>query len=210
MELAEGGHFTTVLLFIIFALMKTWIFCTLLLLLGSCSSRDPIREHYLLVNHRGQQLSFPAEFRGQHLLVSFIYTHCPDMCPATVNNVRKISSRPESGDVQFVMISFDPERDSVAALDRYAEAFGITGDSRWQLLTGEEKTVRALMKHLGVRTRRTNLNGNAEAYELAHSDMLLLIDPSGTVREEYEASRVEADEVLEDLSALRAEHRKVQ
>ena len=68
-----------------------------------------------------------SDFRGRYVVLFFGYTYCPDVCPMTLARVtaaaRAVGPEAEE-EVQVVMITVDPERDSPARMAEYTKAFG--------------------------------------------------------------------------------------
>ena len=71
--------------------------------------------HITLVNQDSSSVTYPEVIKNEIALIGFIYTHCPDICPMTTHNMmlteEKLSSD-ELKNVRFILISFDPERDT--------------------------------------------------------------------------------------------------
>ena len=67
-----------------------------------------------------------ASFRGQPVLLFFGYTHCPDVCPITLDKLAKAVKQAgrRARDTRIVMVTLDPERDTPAVLKAYAARFG--------------------------------------------------------------------------------------
>ncbi|MEF8761753.1 SCO family protein, partial [Stenotrophomonas sp. A3_2] len=68
-----------------------------------------------------------ASFRGRFMVVYFGYTHCPDVCPATLGNLAASLDRlPEAARARVapVFITVDPARDTSSVMRDYAHAFG--------------------------------------------------------------------------------------
>jgi protein SCO1 len=90
---------------------------------------------FRLVDHQGRAKTL-ASFRGKPVLLFFGYTHCPDVCPLTLSRlsqaVEGLGRR--ARDVQIVLITVDPARDTPPVLAEYVTRFGpnvvgLTGDS---------------------------------------------------------------------------------
>lgn len=91
---------------------------------------------FTLTNQNGEDTSL-SDLRGQYVLITFGYTHCPDVCPLTLNEMRRIQD--SLGDladqVEFVFISVDGRRDTPESIKTYFETrnldgfIGLTGDS---------------------------------------------------------------------------------
>ena len=80
---------------------------------------------------------------------------------------------PEDADINFVLVSFDPERDTVEQLQAYREAHGL-GDE-WTLLSSEDVDVRTLAALLDVRYR-FEADGN-----IAHTNLITLLNAGGEI-----------------------------
>ena len=105
-----------------------------------------------LTTHEGRSVRFFDDLiAGKVVVISFIYTSCPDACPletARLAGVQQILGERVGQDVFFYSISIDPARDTVEALARYARRFG--AGPGWLFLRGSEPDVRLLRQKLGV------------------------------------------------------------
>ncbi len=120
-----------------------------------------------------------ASFRGTPALVFFGYTHCPDICPATIGDLNEVlKQRP--GGVRIVFVSVDPERDTPAFLRDYMR-YMPTG---YVTLTGSAAQVRATADAWGVRYEREE-TGSADGYAVAHTVKVYLVDGLGDLRARY-------------------------
>ncbi len=118
-----------------------------------------------------------AAFRGQPVVLAMIYTSCQAVCPLLVSDVQKIEralSKPARAKVRFVLVSFDPARDTPAKLQQYAKARGLPAE-RWSLLTGDDDAVRDLAAALGMRYRPSG------GGDFAHSNLISVLDGRGVV-----------------------------
>ncbi len=115
-----------------------------------------------------------ADFRGRPVALSMIYTSCGHACPMIVSDIKKIEDGlPEDAEVEFVLVSFDPDRDSIEKLHAYREAHGL--GENWTILRSEEVDVRTLAALLDVRYR-FEADGN-----IAHSNLITLLDAGGEI-----------------------------
>ena len=76
-------------------------------------------------------------FTGNPVVLSMIFTNCGYACPMIVADMKQIASKlPEdvAGDVQYVLVSLDPERDTPQAMSQFAAAYGLT--DQWTMLRG--------------------------------------------------------------------------
>jgi protein SCO1/2 len=91
---------------------------------------------------------------GKVRLVSFIFTHCPDVCPATTFYMARMQDELKAKglygkDVVFLTITFDPERDTPEVLQKYAEQFH-ADQSGWYFLRGDTAAVAQVTKAFGI------------------------------------------------------------
>ena len=118
-------------------------------------------------------------FAGKLLVVYFGYTHCPDVCPTTLSTLNKALDRmgDNANDVQVVMVTVDPERDSV---DHLAEYMGHFNDS-FIGLTGSVDDIATVATTYGVYFAANE--GNVDTgYTVDHTAHLMVIDRSGHLR----------------------------
>lgn len=158
-----------------------------------------------MVNERGERVRFPDDYRGKTLIVSYIYTHCPDVCIATTSRVREVRDRiGDRNDVLYISITMDPRRDTPETLRRYAELWDI--DTRgWHLLTGTESTVDSLLDTMGLRRRRSYIDrakDGSEVYFLDHDDVVTIFDASGAPRATFEGNELDAEEVADAIARI--------
>jgi protein SCO1/2 len=119
------------------------------------------------------------DLRGGPALVFFGYTHCPDVCPATMGILAQVATAYGSG-LHVVFVTVDPERDTVAWLKEYIRFMptGFTG------LTGSATQIRATADAWGVRYARVE-GGDAAGYSMAHTADVFVVDPAGRLVAHY-------------------------
>ncbi len=150
-----------------------------------------------LVDHRGQGFDL-ASLRGVPVLVYFGYTHCPDVCPATVGTLNEVIAAYEPP-VRAVFVTLDPERDTVEFMGSYIRYFS----ADYTGLTGTPSEIRAAADGYGVTYARVD-TGSADGYAMAHTAEIYLIDASGRLRAHYPFGVAAAD-VVRDLDTLATE-----
>ena len=114
--------------------------------------------------------------RGQLALVFFGYTHCPDVCPATIGTVGE-AMRAYGGGVQAVFVTVDPERDTTAWLQQYRQYL----PAGFTPLTGTADEIRATADAWGVRYARVD-TGTPGEYSMSHTADVYLVDQDGELR----------------------------
>ena len=141
-----------------------------------------------------------AEWAGTLTLITFTYTNCPQptFCPLMDQNFatiqRAVAEDPLlSGKVKLVSISFDPARDTPAALKKHAAARG-ADPKVWTFLTGDLPTIDRITGRFGVSVIRPEAPG-----EIAHSLRTTLVGSDGRIRRIYSGSDWTPSLVLADL-----------
>ena len=138
---------------------------------------------FSLLDHRGESFTRESLSGGWHL-VFFGFTNCPDICPATLQQLAIARNRviEDGGDFpEIVLVSVDPERDTPAILEKYVANFGddILG------VTGDIQELTALTKPLGIyfaKSGQSDMN-----YSVDHSSVVLLVDGAAEWRALFSA-----------------------
>ncbi len=152
---------------------------------------------FSLLDQDGQPFD-RADMQGRWRLVFFGFTHCPDICPATLQQLAIARNRVvESGDPYpgIVLVSVDPERDSPAALKSYVGHFGddVIG------LTGTLESLTELTRPLGIYFA---MSGDPDGdYSVDHSSVVLLIDDEANWRAVFSAPH-DVDSFVSDVRLL--------
>ena len=189
--------------------------------LGSAQQAAPIQ----LVNHHRLETSL-SDYKGKVVVLTFLYTNCPDVCPITTGQLSNVHEMLE-GDarrVAFVAVSADPERDSVEAAYEYSEKWEMT--DRWDFLVGERESLAPIWKAYyidpvahdpggesghgpapgdEVEASRGSIEQLGAAiiggYRVIHSAPVYLIDREGRMRVVFTLP-FEAEDVVHDLRLL--------
>ena len=158
---------------------------------------DPVPA-FELVDHRGTPID-ESVFRGQWDLVFFGFTHCPDVCPTTLQvlatAITTLDERGVSPLPRIVLVSVDPERDTPELLGRYVDYFG-KGNLG---ISGSLDGIRALTAGLGIYFQKQETDD--DNYVVDHSAAVLLVDPEGRFSALFSGPHVAADYV-HDLPIL--------
>jgi len=120
-----------------------------------------------------------TSLRGQQVFVFFGYTHCPDVCPATIGTIGEVLTAVGPG-TRALFVTIDPERDTPAWLKEYS-AFLPAGLTP---LTGTAEDIRITARAWGVRYARVNTD-RPDAYSMAHTASVFLVDAAGMLRAVY-------------------------
>jgi protein SCO1/2 len=193
------------------------IFLTALVLLSlnfliGCYERFPLdqdltRTQNKFLNQDSVSVNFPELTKGKITLMAMVYTHCPDICPMTTHNMQLIESKlskDELDKVRFVIITFDPNRDTPDVLKKFAEIRDINFN-RWSFLSGDEQNTKEVMLKFDIKAVPADSSYDAEgnlSYYIVHTDRISLIDQDGFLRKNYVGSIVDVNEVIDDIKSL--------
>ncbi len=158
---------------------------------------------FSLLNQQDQTLT-SLDLRGQVVLVNFIFTRCPDVCPLLSARMawlrRNLPAQALGGHpIVLVSITVDPEWDRVPQLAAYAERWGAQLPG-WQFLTGDPEQVRQVIADFQQVAEVVDRSGEVPA--IAHSERILLIDPAGVVRGFYPSDEDSLEQLRRDAHRL--------
>jgi protein SCO1 len=120
-----------------------------------------------------------ADYRGKVVVVSFGFTHCPDVCPTTLADIAK-AVRALGADAQRVQVLFvtvDPKRDTAEVLKQYVPSF----HPDFIGLRGDEAATTAATKAFHVYAKERP-GASADAYTVDHSSQSFVLDRDGRIR----------------------------
>lgn len=140
-----------------------------------------------------------TDLRGTRFVASMIYTSCTSVCPRVTADLRAIEKALPEADrarMRFVLFSLDPERDTPAALRRFAVDHSLDL-ARWTLLAAGPDDMRTLAAVLGVRFRPD------EGGEIAHSAVIAVVDSSGVVRYSQTGQQNDVTPIVTAIRAAR-------
>jgi protein SCO1 len=134
-----------------------------------------------------------AAYRGQPVIVPFMYSTCKDTCPLMADQIR--GALDELGhDVPTLAVSVDPAGDTPLNTKRFLARHGLTGRARF--LRGTRAQLAPVWRAYGIRPQ-TNSD--------AHSAYVLVIDKRGRQRVAFPASELTPEGLAHDVKALQAE-----
>jgi protein SCO1/2 len=141
--------------------------------------------------------------RGKAVLVSFVYTTCNGVCPATTHSLyRAQQALKEAGlwgaRVEFVSISLDPVRDTPEVLAGYARVYD-ADPAAWHFLTGAPAVVARVVNAWGMWARF------GPSGTLDHPSRIFLVDPKGRQREIYNLEFLKPETIVADVKTVLAE-----
>lgn len=195
--------------------MKTYLFLisifTILILTG-CQSKFPLdkdltRKTYTFFNQDSVKVMFPDIIKDKVTVIGFIYTHCPDICPMTTHNMYLTQQKlikNSIDNVLFVTITFDPNRDYPSVLKKFGEIRDIDFKN-WVFLWGDKNNTGSLLKRfniVAINTDTTYFDDGELNYSVMHTDRISLVDDNGRLKKNYRGSKVNLEELYNDIINL--------
>ncbi|HVM98251.1 MAG TPA: SCO family protein [Candidatus Acidoferrales bacterium] len=161
---------------------------------------------FALVDSNGRPVT-QADLQGGVWVVDFIFTSCPNVCPALTSQMARLQEKlaSRSGQpVRLVSITVDPAHDTPAALRAYADRFK-ADPSRWWFMTGERAALHSLIGsgfQLAVAERPESENTDGQGL-ITHSDRFVLVDRDLNIRAYYHGQEAESvQRILDDVERL--------
>ncbi len=152
-----------------------------------------------LHNYLGQPVNIDS-YRGKAVLVTFLYTHCPDVCPLITSNLRvaqNLMGPKTASKAQIIVVSVDPKGDTPKSVANFLALHQMTG--RMQYLIGTAKELGSVWQAWGVGAERDA--GNPDLVE--HSGLIYGVTGSGKRLSIY-AANFKPAEIAHDVPVLAA------
>jgi protein SCO1/2 len=193
-------------IFLIFTFLLTLSF------LSGCYQHFPLdqdltRTQNVFFNQDSVKVEFPKLIKDKITIFAMVYTHCPDICPLTTHNMDLVEQRlPDDlkDKVKFVIISFDPNRDTPSVLKKFAELRDLNFNN-WILLSGNKQNTNEVMLKFDIKAIAADItyDSNGElSYSMIHTDRIALIDQNGKIRKNYRGSTADLNTIIEDIKYL--------
>ena len=128
---------------------------------------------FSLINHQGAPVT-ESVFQGHPSALFFGFTHCPEVCPTTLNDLALAKQELGPNDkLKVYFITLDPLRDTSDVLAEYIPYFG----PDFMGITGSEADIQALSKSWGIYSQRSELSDGG--YNIDHTATVFLLDSKG-------------------------------
>lgn len=153
--------------------------------LGSVAAPD-----FTLADQNGQTVRL-ADQKGKAVVVCFIYTSCPDICPIIAASLHAtyIKLKPATqAKVALLAVSVDPLRDTPDALRQFTAEHSFNGVAAWHALYGDQPTLASVWSGYGIdpgviqKEVNRDLSGGTAPLTQSHTDAIYVIDPAGKER----------------------------
>ena len=150
-------------------------------LVGKVDHYEGLGGDFSLTNHDKAPMNL-EDYRGKVILLTFGYTHCPDICPANLVRLKQLVEKfgPQSDQIQTFFVSVDPERDTPEHLKKYVTFF----NPEFVGLTGSPEALEQVTRQYGSAFFKQE-EKSAAGYLVAHTDYIFLVDQEGRLREFY-------------------------
>jgi protein SCO1/2 len=154
----------------------------------------------VLTDTHGKKYDLRKETAGRPTLIYFGYTHCPDICPLTMNNIavaKKALPKAEQDKLRVVFVTTDPARDTPAELGTWLNGI----DPQFTGLTGDFATIQAGARSVGIAIEPTKKDKNGKLVSV-HGTQVVAFSPkndSGYVVYDEDAT---VDNYTKDLPKL--------
>ena len=150
---------------------------------------------FALRDQHGQLVRLAAE-RGKYVVVTFLYVHCPNVCPIIAGQLNQALHQlgPARKSVRVLAVSVDPKGDTPSAVRHFIAVHRLLPEFLY--LTGTVKELEPVWRGYHIASSQTR-----KGVVVGHTAIELLLDPSGKPRLLYD-SHVTGQEVVHDLRAL--------
>ncbi|WP_239619235.1 SCO family protein [Cohnella mopanensis] len=162
---------------------------------------------FVLQDWDGQSVNASSN-KGKVVLMEFMFTSCPDICPLTTYKMVQLQEQLKQkglfgNQVQFVAVTFDPENDTPEVLRKYAQRLNMDG-SGWRILRGDEEQTKKIAADYGIMVQ------NLGEGQFVHTvTSLQLIDSEQRIRKVYEMGEgMKSEEIMKDIASLLSEQTK--
>jgi protein SCO1/2 len=139
-----------------------------------------------------------AQYRGKAVLLTFLYVHCPEVCPLITAALKTTTDKlgANAKKVQVVAISVDPVGDTPKDVRAYLAARGVL--HRFQYLVGTRKQLTPIWRKYGIASVPDKKLGRL----IGHTGIVIGIDAKGNVRGYYPSTPLKPAWMIHDVPLL--------
>ncbi|WP_324790159.1 SCO family protein [Streptomyces sp. H51] len=155
----------------------------------------------VLTDTHGKKYDFRRETAGRPTLIYFGYTHCPDVCPLTMNNLavaKKQLPKAEQDKLRVVFVTTDPARDTPSELGKWLKGI----DPRFTGLTGDFATIQAGARTLGISIEPTHKDKKTGKTVSVHGTQVIAFSPKTDAGYVLYGEDATVDDYTKDLPSL--------
>lgn len=153
---------------------------------------------FSFIDQEGDRIT-QKDFEGKIYVANFFFTHCPDICPTMMENVRFVYNKfKDAPDIRFLSHTVDPLRDSVNILKKYSHNLGAK-PKQWYFVTGSKEALYMAAEYDYLLVAVTAPIKDA----FIHSDKLVLVDHKKRIRGIYNGLEFnDMRKLIDDIKAL--------
>ncbi|MER6627898.1 SCO family protein [Streptomyces sp. NPDC000987] len=155
----------------------------------------------VLTDTHGKKYDFRRETAGRPTLIYFGYTHCPDVCPLTMNNLavaKKQLPKAEQDKLRVVFVTTDPARDTPSELGKWLKGI----DPQFTGLTGDFATIQAGARTLGISIEPTHKDKKTGKTVSVHGTQVIAFSPKTDAGYVLYGEDATVDDYTKDLPSL--------
>lgn len=181
--------------------MKSLLYFLLALVLFSCSKKnEPLKPDsiYNLASEwekqDGGKITF-SDFHGKVIVTTMIFTSCKTACPKLTDEMRNISKKVGNVDpdeIQYVLISIDPETDTPEVMKAYLD-LNKFDDKKWTFIRSTEAETRELANIMAVKYKEIS------PIEFSHSNIISVYSKQGTLAFQKEGLGTDNDALVNEI-----------
>lgn len=146
-----------------------------------------------------------SEVKGKVYVAEYFFTTCKSICPVMNKQMTRVyKAFNDNPNVCILSFSVDPEVDTVAQMNRYAEEHGVKDDGMWHFLTGDKEELYKLARtsFFVLKPAEAQNLGDAGS-DFIHTNNFVLVDREGRIRGYYDGtSDKEVTKLLSDIQKL--------
>lgn len=153
---------------------------------------------FRMTDHNGKPRTM-ADFNGKAVAVFFGFTHCPDVCPTTLSEMKRVMKKlgPDSARLQVLFVTVDPKRDTPELLAKYVPSF----NASFLGLYGDDDATAKIARDFKI-IYRVQPGKTPDSYTLDHSAGMLVFDPQGALRLFIDYGRLTPEQIAADIKRL--------
>jgi protein SCO1 len=185
------------------------VFAALLLLVACEPAKPPFNaiditgakgygNDFRMTDHNGKARTM-ADFNGKAVAVFFGFTHCPDVCPTTLSEMKRVMEKlgPDSARLQVLFVTVDPKRDTPELLAKYVPSF----NASFLGLYGDDDATAKIARDFKI-IYRIQPGKTPDSYSVDHSAGMLVFDPQGALRLFMDYGRLTPEQIAADIKRL--------
>jgi len=137
------------------------------------------------------------KFAGKITVAAMVFTHCQSACPRIVSDIQRIENSltdKEKEQVQFLIISMDPERDTPEVFQKFYKEYKL--NKHWTLVSSNSDATIEIANVLGVKVKKLSDGG------FDHSNTIHILNKKGVIVYQQNGLEVSPDETIKQIKLL--------